>query len=194
MRTQGIAFTLALMLLSFTTLTAGQSLEVERLALNRVNEGLVLDADFKIDLSGRLDEILKNGVPLVFAIEFELAKSRWFWLDREVGKSRIDLKLSYNPLLRQFRITTGQIQRNYSSYNDAINTMSHLRGWLALVTEQVPDEGGYVAGLRMRLDSSQLPRPFQLSAITDRGLNLASQWKRQDLGGDTKGTVTQVAK
>jgi hypothetical protein len=30
----------------------------------------------------------------------------------------------------------------------------------------------------MRLDTAQLPKPFQISALTDRDWSLASPWKR----------------
>jgi hypothetical protein len=32
--------------------------------------------------------------------------------------------------------------------------------------------------VRMRLDSTMLPKPFQLSALTSRDLQLESHWKR----------------
>jgi hypothetical protein len=36
----------------------------------------------------------------------------------------------------------------------------------------------YEAGVRMRLDTAMLPKPFQLSALTGRDLQLESSWKR----------------
>jgi len=36
----------------------------------------------------------------------------------------------------------------------------------------------YEAAVRMRLDPAQLPKPLQLSAITNRELRLESPWKR----------------
>jgi hypothetical protein len=36
----------------------------------------------------------------------------------------------------------------------------------------------YDAALRMRLDTTQLPKPFQLTALTSRELHLDSPWKR----------------
>jgi hypothetical protein len=39
-------------------------------------------------------------------------------------------------------------------------------------------DAGYEAAVRMRLDVTLLPKPFQLSALTSRELNLESPWKR----------------
>ena len=36
----------------------------------------------------------------------------------------------------------------------------------------------YVAELRMRLDTSQLPRPFQVSAVGSRDWSVSSEWHR----------------
>jgi hypothetical protein len=36
----------------------------------------------------------------------------------------------------------------------------------------------YQAGIRMRLDTTQLPKPFQLNAIASRDWTLASDWHR----------------
>ncbi|NUM88210.1 MAG: DUF4390 domain-containing protein, partial [Bdellovibrionales bacterium] len=35
----------------------------------------------------------------------------------------------------------------------------------------------YRAQTRMRLDISQLPKPFQVNALTNRDWNLASDWR-----------------
>jgi hypothetical protein len=39
-------------------------------------------------------------------------------------------------------------------------------------------DANYEAAVRMRLDVTLLPKPFQLSAITSRDLNLESPWRR----------------
>ena len=39
-------------------------------------------------------------------------------------------------------------------------------------------DADYEAALRMRLDTSMLPKPFQLSALTSRELHLESPWTR----------------
>jgi len=36
----------------------------------------------------------------------------------------------------------------------------------------------YTAGLRLRLDTSQLPKPFNLNALGSREWNIGSDWVR----------------
>ena len=59
-----------------------------------------------------------------------------------------------------------------------------MRDQLEALFGQVVDRGtvladaNYEAAVRMRVDSTLLPKPFQLSAITSRELNLESSWRR----------------
>jgi len=155
-----------------------QVIEVKQLALETIEEGQVLNADFEFELTTRLEEALNSGVPLFFAIEFELVRPRWYWLDEKTASARIDVRLSYNPLLHQYRLSTGSLHRNFSAFPDAINTLKRIRSWLVIERDKIQPDAAYIAAVRMRLDPTQLPRPFQLSAITDRDLSLASIWKR----------------
>ena len=155
-----------------------QVIEVKQFSLEAIEEGHVLNADFEFELTTRLDEALNSGVALFFAIEFELVRSRWYWFDEKIASARFDVRLSYNPLLRQYRISTGALHRNFSAFAEAITTLTRIRSWLVLERDKIQPDASYIAAVRMRLDSTQLPRPFQLSAITDRDLSLASSWKR----------------
>ncbi len=155
-----------------------QVIQVTQFTLEASEEGHIVNANFELELTSRLEEALNNGVALFFAVEFELIRSRWYWLDEKTANARIDIRLSFNPLLRQYRLSTGTLQWNFSSYADALNNLTRIRSWLVLERDKLPPDTAYLASLRMRLDTAQLPRPFQISALTDRELNLSSTWKR----------------
>jgi len=163
-----------------------QVVEVKQFAIDATEEGHVLNADFGLELTTRLEEALNSGVALFFAIEFELVRPRWYWFDEKSAIARIDVRFSYNPLLRQYRISTGSLHRNFSAFVDAMNTLTRIRSWLVLERDKLQPNTEYIAALRMRLDTAQLPRPFQLSAITDRDLTLASSWKRMAFVTDSE--------
>ena len=44
----------------------------------------VLDAEFDLVLNPTLEEAIGRGVALYFAVEFELHRPRWYWLDDTV--------------------------------------------------------------------------------------------------------------
>lgn len=140
--------------------------------------GVVLAADFAFDLNPRLAEIVTNGVPLYFVVEFELTRPRWYWFDEKAAAKRIQLRLSYHALSRHYRLSTGVLQQNYLSLEEALNVLRRVRNWQVVDRAASLADANYEAALRMRLDLTLLPKPFQLSAITSRELNLESPWRR----------------
>ena len=141
-------------------------------------EGLLLSADFAFEFNPRLSEAVANGVPLYFVIEFELTRPRWYWFDENAVSRRTQLRLSYHALSRQYRVSTGPLQQSFSSLDDALDVMRRLRNWQVLERSVTLGGSSYEAAVRMRLDPAQLPKPLQISALTDRELRLESPWKR----------------
>lgn len=140
--------------------------------------GLVLAANFAFDLNPRLAEVVTNGVPLYFVVEFELTRPRWYWFDEKAATKRLQLRLSYHALSRHYRLSTGVLQQNYATLEEALNVLRRVRNWQVLERVAGLADANYDAAVRMRLDGTLLPKPFQLSAITSRELNLESPWRR----------------
>jgi len=153
-------------------------IEVRDVALRRVDEGFALDADFAFELTPRLAEVVANGVPLYFRVDFELARRRWYWFDDTAASKRLHLRLSYHALSRQYRLSTGSLQQSFPTLEEALNVLKRVRNWLVVEREVRLADADYDAAVRMRLDTTLLPKPFQLSALTGRDLQLESPWKR----------------
>jgi len=169
---------LALLIVSFAACAArADDIEVRDVSLRATEEGLVLDADFAFELTPRLAEVVANGVPLYFRVEFELIRRRWYWFDDTTAVRRLQVRLSYHALSRQYRLSTGLLQQNFATLEEALNVLKRVRNWL-VVERSVSLSGDYEAALRMRHDVSLLPKPFQLSALTARDLHLDSAWHR----------------
>jgi len=152
--------------------------EVRAAGLEAVEDGLVLNADFAFELSQRLEEIVANGVPLYFRVEFELTRPRWYWLDEKAASRVLQLRLSYHALSRHYRLSSGPLQQNFATLGEALNVLKRVRNWLVLDRTATFSDADYEAAVRLRLDAGMLPRPFQLSALTSRELQLESAWKR----------------
>jgi hypothetical protein len=175
---QRIALCAGLLALLSVALARADDIEVREVRLRAVEEGLVLDADFDFDLTPRLSEVVSGGVPLYFRVDFELTRRRWYWLDETAASKRLQLRLSYHALSRQYRLSTGLLQQSFATLEDALNVLRHLRNWLVVDRTVTFADADYEAALRMRLDTTLLPKPFQLSALTSRELQLESHWKR----------------
>jgi hypothetical protein len=170
---------LALLVASLAVCAAqADEIEVRDARLRATEEGLVLDADFAFELTPRLADVVANGVPLYFRVEFELTRRRWYWFDETAASRRLQLRLSYHALSRQYRLSTGLLQQNFATLEEALNVLRRVRNWLVLERPVALSAGEYEAAVRMRHDVSLLPKPFQLSALTGRELHLESPWRR----------------
>ena len=164
--------------LALGTPALANDIDVVDARLSASEEGVILAADFAFELNPRLAEVVTNGVPLYFVVEFELTRPRWYWFDEKTAAKRLQLRLSYHPLSRLYRLSTGVLQQNYATLEEALKVLRRVRNWLVVDRSVGLAEESYSAAVRMRLDGALLPKPFQLSAITSRELNLESAWKR----------------
>ncbi len=172
------AVVLALFALVLAATAQADGIAVRSASVTRADEGWQVDAQFDIQFSPRLEEAVNRGVPLYLVVEFELARPRLFWFDEKpVERSQV-FKISYTPLLRQYRLSVGNVYQNFTRFEEVTRVLSHLRAWHVADPNVLKKDGTYQAGVRMRLDTSQLPKPFQLNAIASRDWTLASDWYR----------------
>ena len=139
----------------------------------------VLDADFDFVLNATLEEAIGRGVPLYFVVEFDLWRPRPLWFDDLVASQTITYRVSYNALTRQYRLSTGgAFYQTVPSLDEVTRIIGRVRG-RSVVDKAVLLKGvRYEAAVRLRLDTTQLPKPFQLTTLTSREWNLQSDWVR----------------
>ena len=139
----------------------------------------VLDAEFDFVLNPTLEEASGRGVPLYFVVEFELQRPRWYWFDDTVVTSTITYRLSYNALTRQYRLSTGgAFYQTFATLEEAQRVIGRVKGRKVVEKSMLFKGWRYEAAARLRLDTAQLPKPFQISALTSRDWNLQSDWIR----------------
>ncbi len=136
-----------------------------------------LSADFDISFNFVVEQALTQGVSLYFINEFTLTRPRWYWMDEVVAQSEQTIKLSYNSLTRQYRITRGSLFQNFASMDEALNSIKHQS---ASIQEELlkKKDVNHIASVRMHLDVTQLPKPLQVNALTNNDWNLDSDWYR----------------
>jgi hypothetical protein len=151
---------------------------VSRAAVEPGDEGWFLSADFEFELSSRLEDALSKGVPLFFLVEFEATRPRWYWFDERAGVASQTWRLSFHALTRTYRLSSGALTQSFATLGEALRTLQRPRGWLVMERAQVKPDTRYLLVVRMRLDTTQLPKPFQVSALANREWTLASSWYR----------------
>ena len=164
--------------LSFTFGAAAEGINVRSSTLEQGDDGWQLQADFEVQFSQRLEEAVNRGVPLYFVVELEISRPRWYWLDEKPVQLSQTYKISYTPLLRQYRLSVGNLYQNFTRLDEVTRVLSRVRGWHVADRGVFQKDVTYQAALRMRLDTAQLPKPFQVNAIASRDWTLASDWHR----------------
>jgi hypothetical protein len=157
----------AALLLVAAVANAG-SIEPQRAALTPTEDGYALSAEFSIDLGSRLEEAVARGLPLYFVVEFDLSRPRWYWASEHVADRRLEYRLAYNALTRQYRLSLGSLHQSFDSLSEALRVISRI------IALPVADRGAlksgeiYNAALRLSIDRSQLPKPLQVDALANR--------------------------
>lgn len=160
-------------------LAAGAAeIEVKRADIVAGEEAWLLDAEFGIDLGHRLEEVVSRGVALYFVAEFELTKARWYWVDEHVAGRTQTWRLAYNALTRQYRLSSGALHQSFGSLDEALRVLARLRNWTVADKAQLKPGEPYNAALRLKLDLTQLPKPFQVTAIGNKDWNITAEVKR----------------
>jgi hypothetical protein len=142
-------------------------------------EGIALYAQFDFELPAALRDAVDRGIALYFVVEFELYRSRWYWFDKKLVDQSLTYRLTYSPLTRQYRLARGALALPFDSLAEALAALKRVRGWKVIergVIRADDDLTGLRAQARLRLDTSQLPKPFQINALTNSDWALASDW------------------
>ena len=169
---------LALLLAWLPAAAASEGISVRSATLEAGEDGYQLQADFDMAFSPRLEEAVNRGVALHFVVEFELSRPRWYWFDEKPIQLSQTYRISYTPLLRQYRLSVGNVYQNFTRFEEVTRVLSRLRGWHVAEKGALKKDQVYQASVRMRLDTAQLPKPFQLNAISSRDWTLDSDWHR----------------
>ena len=162
-------------LLLCAVLVRAEGINIRKAAVQFADDGYVLSAELDVKLTPVLDDALHKGVPIYFVLDFDLIRARWYWTNEKLANIYQPQRLSYNTLTRQYRVGVGTYQ-NFSTLQSALDTMSRVRRRLELDPAALRKDNTYAAALRYRVDTTRLPKPFQLH--TGRDWEMTSDWHR----------------
>lgn len=159
---------LAAWLLAAAVCAHAGSIEAQQAALTPTEDGYALSAEFTVDLGARVEEAVARGVPLFFALEFDLTRKRWYWANEHVADRRIEYRLAYNALTRQYRLSAGGLHQNFATLAEALRVVARIAALHVVDHGAIKPGETYNAALRLSLDRSQLPKPLQVDALANR--------------------------
>ncbi len=162
----------------FSTTARGEGIKLKSAEIERVDNEWLLNATFQIELTPGLEDAVQKGVVLYFQTEFELTRSRWYWFDEKPALAQRLIRLSYQPMTQQYRIASEGFTFSAKTMFEALQAVGSIGGWRVIDNNQIDFSKSYTAALRMTLDLSRLPKPFQVNALNNRDWNVASEWLR----------------
>ena len=169
----------ALMSLSlFSAAASAEGIKLKSADLERVDSDWLLNATFQIELTPGLEDAVQKGVVLYFQTEFDVTRSRWYWFDEKPALAQRLTRLSYQPMTQQYRIASEGFTFSAKTMFEALQAVGSIGGWRVIDGNQIDPSKTYTAALRMTLDLSKLPKPFQVNALNNRDWNVTSDWLR----------------
>ena len=172
-------FCLIAIMTQASAVAAPSGIEVETAQIRKMDEGYQLASRFAFDLTSSLENAVTHGVPIYFTLEVEMARPRWYWFDEKTVELRQTYRISYNVLTRQYVAAIGSgIPQNFRTLDDALSLVRMPPRLLLAEKNRLNVGQAYDVSVRMKLDISQLPKPFQINAINNPDWQLSSGWKR----------------
>lgn len=142
---------------------ADGGLQLESLDLARDEEGLAMSYVARLELPRAVEDALQKGVPLHFVAEAAVFRSRWYWRDKRVARAVRNWRLTWQPLTRRYRLNFGSLSQSYDSLPEALGAVQRANRWKLVDAAELSDGSGQYVEFSLRLDTSQLPRPLQIS-------------------------------
>lgn len=160
--------------------------EVTQLRLERGDDGVFLSAAVKFDLPPPVLDVLERGIAIHFVAEAELYRERWYWTDQKIAQVARHMRLAYQPLTRRWRVSVSPVAitsttagislaQNFDSLDEALDAVRRIGRLRLGDASEIPGDGPQTVVFRFRLDTSQLPRPFQIGLMGQSDWNVSAE-------------------
>jgi predicted transport protein len=148
---------------------------VTQMRLERSDDGIYLNANVDFQLPTLIQEVLDKGIAIHFVAEAEVFRERWYWTDRRVAHATRQLRVAFQPLTRRWRVnvvptngSTGlgvQLNQNFDTLDDALESVKRIGRLRLGDVGDIAEDTTHLVVFRFKLDTSQLPRPFQIGVV-----------------------------
>lgn len=161
-----------------------QGAELAQLRLERTGDEFYLSAALRLALPPPVQDVLDKGIALHFVAEAEIIRQRWYWLDQRVAQAARHMRLAYQPLTRRWRLNVSPVpitsaisgitlNQNYDTLEEALEAVGRIGRLRLGNVSDIGDDAVQPVVFRFRLDTTQLPRPFQIGLMGQSDWNLA---------------------
>jgi hypothetical protein len=159
---------------------------VSLLRLEQADDGVYLSAQVQFELPSLVEEVLDKGIAIYFVAEAELYRERWYWTDLKIAQVTRHMRLAYQPLTRRWRLNVSPVpitnagfgvslNQNFDTLADALDTVRRVGRLRLGEISEIGDAVTHPVEFRFRLDTSQLPRPFQIGAVGQADWSISAE-------------------
>ena len=160
---------------------------ITQMRLEQSDDGVYLSAGVQFELPSLVEEVLDKGIAIYFVAEAEVYQERWYWTDRKVAQVARHMRLAYQPLTRRWRLNVSSVpitgavgigislNQNFDSLGDALDAIKRIGRLRLGDLAEIGDDPLHQVMFRFRLDTSQLPRPFQIGVVGQADWNITAE-------------------
>jgi hypothetical protein len=150
--------------------------ESAQVSVERAEGQLQLSAQIQFDLPAAVEDALLKGIPMVFVMNADVLRERWYWSDKRLAGAARYFRVAYQPLTGRWRlnVTSGAggaaslglaLNQSYDSLALALAAIKRVSKWTVAELAELEPAKNYKVDFRFRLDLTQLPRPFQIGML-----------------------------
>lgn len=161
-----------------------QGAALAQLRLERTGDEIYLSAALMLVLPAPVLDVLDKGIALHFVAEAEIIRQRWYWLDQRVAQGARHMRLAYQPLTRRWRLNVSPVpitsaisgvtlSQNFDTLQEALDAVGRIGRLRLGDVRDIGEDRVQPVVFRFRLDTTQLPRPFQIGLMGQSDWNLA---------------------
>ena len=158
---------------ALATAVCAQNADLETLRVERTEDGLLLSAMVNFRLPSAVEDALDKGIPVHFVADATVLRERWYWTDQRVSDAQRYMRVAYMPLTRRWRLNTSSapitnaglgvsLTQHYDSLSEVMSSVGRISRWKIASAAEMDTSGRQSLRFQLRLDTSQLPRTFQL--------------------------------
>ena len=171
---------LLLILLLPVAVAQAEGIQIKSVSMTAVEQGYEIGIDSEIALNATLEQALEKGIVLYFVTKFSLIDSRWYWLYDEVARGKLRVGLRYYALTRQYHLNHPTFSQSFNTLTEALQALGQLRAYPLIIKSALKQDVDYIASLRIWLDLTRMPKPFQVEALGSSKWDLSSdklEWR-----------------
>ena len=144
------------------SIAAVKNIIVNNLSIAQDGKDIFVNFDQELNLTSKMIHGLKNGIVLVFDINFVLTRDIPYWFDDIILVKKSRYKIKYRNLLEKFEVMGINGEKVFfKDLPAALKYLKIIKKWYVGTLNE--KEKNLLASLRIQLNKDHLPKPLQIN-------------------------------